>query len=86
MTDSPLYNAETITIDSSDASIGMYVSRLDRPWLETPFVFQGFTVKDRTEIELLQSYCRTVYVDVPYEITGQEIVGVEFTPIAIRSG
>jgi len=64
MTDSPLYNAETITIDSSDASIGMYVSRLDRPWLETPFVFQGFTVKDRTEIELLQSYCRTVYVDV----------------------
>jgi cyclic di-GMP phosphodiesterase len=64
MTDSPLYNAETITIDSSDASIGMYVSGLDRPWLETPFVFQGFTVKDRTEIELLRSYCRIVYVDV----------------------
>jgi len=64
MTDSSLYNAETITIDSSDASIGMYVSRLDRPWLETPFVFQGFTVKDRTEIELLQSYCSVVYIDI----------------------
>ena len=64
MINSSLYNAETITIDSSDASIGMYVSRLDRPWLETPFVFQGFTVKDRTELELLQSYCHTVYVDI----------------------
>ena len=64
MTDNSLYSAETITLDSSDASIGMYVSRLDRPWLETPFVFQGFTVKDRTEIELLQSYCSVVYIDI----------------------
>ena len=64
MIDKPLYDAKTIAIDSSDASIGMYVSRLDRPWLATPFVFQGFTVKDRTEIDLLQSYCRVIYVDV----------------------
>ena len=74
MTDSPLYSAETITIDSSDASIGMYVSRLDRPWLETPFVFQGFTIKDRTEIELLQSYCRIVYVDIRRSgLTGMDV-------------
>lgn len=37
---------------------------LDRPWLETPFVFQGFEIKDRLEIELLQSYCSVVYVDI----------------------
>jgi hypothetical protein len=24
----------------------MYVSRLDRPWIETPFPLQGFYVKD----------------------------------------
>ena len=64
MSDRPLYNVETIAIGSSDASIGMYVSMLDRPWLETPFVFQGFTIRDRTEIELLQSYCSVVYIDV----------------------
>lgn len=64
MTDLPLHNTKTIAIDSSDASIGMYVSMLDRPWLETPFVFQGFTIKDRTETELLQSYCSVVYIDV----------------------
>jgi len=42
----------------------MYVVMLDRPWLETPFVFQGFEIKDQQEIELLQSYCQFVYVDI----------------------
>jgi HD-GYP domain-containing protein (c-di-GMP phosphodiesterase class II) len=59
-----LHKVETIAIDSSDASIGMYVSMLDRPWLETPFVFQGFTITDRTETELLQSYCSVIYIDI----------------------
>jgi HD-GYP domain-containing protein (c-di-GMP phosphodiesterase class II) len=55
---------DRIVVDSSKASIGMYVSMLDRPWLETPFVFQGFEIKDRLEIELLQSYCSVIYVDI----------------------
>ncbi len=41
----------------------MYVAELDRPWLETPFVFQGFEISNRTEIEILRSCCRYVYVD-----------------------
>ena len=36
---------------------------LDRPWLETPFVFQGFEIKDQSEIAQLQRYCKYVYVD-----------------------
>ena len=42
----------------------MYVHKLDRPWLETPFIFQGFEVKEREEIDVLQRYCSTVYIDV----------------------
>lgn len=42
----------------------MYVSMLDRPWLETPFIFQGFEVTEKTEIDLLQRYCSVVYIDV----------------------
>ncbi len=41
----------------------MYVADLDRPWLETPFVFRGFEISDRAEIEILRSHCRVVYVD-----------------------
>jgi len=29
-------------INIQDLTVGMYVSELDRPWLETPFLFQGF--------------------------------------------
>lgn len=45
-----------------DLAEGMYVSRLDRPWLETPFLFQGFVIKSREEIEELKRYCSHVYV------------------------
>jgi len=41
----------------------MYVSMLDRPWLETPFVFQGFEIRDQSEIAQLQRYCDYVYID-----------------------
>jgi len=42
--------------------IGMYVAQLDRPWLETPFLFQGFYIRDEDEIAELQSHCEHVYV------------------------
>jgi HD-GYP domain-containing protein (c-di-GMP phosphodiesterase class II) len=42
----------------------MYVAMLDRPWLETPFVFQGFEIKDKSEIDQLQSFCGQVFVDI----------------------
>jgi putative nucleotidyltransferase with HDIG domain len=40
----------------------MYVTGLDRPWLETPFLFQGFQIKDQQEVDELRRYCRYVYV------------------------
>ncbi len=55
---------ERIAVDTSNLSIGMYVALLDRPWLETPFVFQGFEINDAAEIAQLQRYCSYVYVDI----------------------
>lgn len=43
--------------------LGMYVSELDRPWVETPFLFQGFYLKQIKEIETLQEFCHYVLVD-----------------------
>ena len=42
----------------------MYVSKLDRPWLETPFIFQGFEISEQAEIDMLQRCCSIVYIDV----------------------
>jgi len=45
----------------------MYVSKLDRPWTETPFVFQGFVLKSEKQIDILRKYCKHVYVDPEQE-------------------
>jgi len=42
---------------------GMFVARLDRPWTETPFVFQGFVLKTEQQLLALKKYCKKVYVD-----------------------
>ena len=41
----------------------MYVSQLDRPWVGTPFLFQGFYLNSPQEMKELQKYCEFVYVD-----------------------
>ena len=43
--------------------IGMSVVELDRPWIETPFLLQGFTIGNRTDISAVQEYCKYVYID-----------------------
>lgn len=53
-----------LAVSATDLTEGMYVARLDRPWHETPFLFQGFEIREKSEIDLLRQYCRTVYVDV----------------------
>ena len=47
--------------------LGLYVSRLDRPWIETPFLFQGFAVSDDQELAELKRLCKRVYVEVSAE-------------------
>lgn len=54
-------------IPVEDLQIGMYVVELDRPWLGTPFDFQGFPVTSEDQIQQLQTYCRSVFVDIERE-------------------
>jgi HD-GYP domain-containing protein (c-di-GMP phosphodiesterase class II) len=53
-----------VPIDVEKVCEGMYVSKLDRPWLETPFIFQGFEIREQAEIDMLQRCCSIVYIDV----------------------
>ena len=52
---------------------GMYVSGLDRPWLETPFYLQGFMVRNTSEVQKLALYCDYVYVDYNKSIANFEV-------------
>ncbi|MGD8690751.1 MAG: HD-GYP domain-containing protein, partial [Gammaproteobacteria bacterium] len=50
-------------VDAGDLRIGMYVTELDRPWLETPFLFQGFYISNNDELRQIRDLCKFVYVD-----------------------
>ncbi len=47
-----------------DLKPGMYVTDLDRPWLETHFLFQGFQIKNQQDIEEISRICDFVYIDI----------------------
>ena len=51
-------------IESASLKVGMYVAQLDRPWLETPFLFQGFEIRQKSEIETLRNHCKHVYIEI----------------------
>ena len=54
---------EAAKVNVEDLQPGMFDAGLDRPWLETPFVTQGFVVKGIREIEQIRQYCRFVIID-----------------------
>jgi HD-GYP domain-containing protein (c-di-GMP phosphodiesterase class II) len=47
----------------SELKIGMYVVQLDKNWLDTPFLLQGFLIEDETQIAQLVEHCECVYID-----------------------
>ncbi|MFT6123532.1 MAG: HD-GYP domain-containing protein (c-di-GMP phosphodiesterase class II) [Oleiphilaceae bacterium] len=51
-------------IGTHSLKLGMYVVALDRPWGDTPFLFQGFLINHEDEIDQLCEYCDHVYIDV----------------------
>ncbi len=49
--------------------IGVFVAELDRPWLDTPFLIQGFLVDSEIELSTLRKYCQYVLVDLELSTT-----------------
>lgn len=41
----------------------MYIVEVDRPWLETPFLFQGFPVNTPHQLKEVRKNCRYVYIN-----------------------
>lgn len=50
-------------ISVNQLRIGMYICKLDRPWLETPFPFQGFYLRTTYELNEVKGFCKFVYID-----------------------
>ncbi len=56
--------SEKLYIPVSQLLIGMYIVELDRSWLDTPFLFQGFELTTQAQIQAVKNICDYVYIDV----------------------
>ena len=56
-------NRHSVKTAVSQLQVGMYISRLDKPWLETPFLVQGFYISSDDDLAEVAKYCEYVYVD-----------------------
>jgi HD-GYP domain-containing protein (c-di-GMP phosphodiesterase class II) len=66
---------EQIQVEVDRLTKGMYVCALDRPWLSTPFPFQGFIIRSVDDVGELKKYCNYVYVDVLRGVAPEAEVG-----------
>ncbi len=55
---------EKVQIKADKLQKGMFVCELDRPWSESPFVFQGFMLNDEEDVMRVRECCDWVYIDV----------------------
>ncbi len=53
-----------LKIDTKDVEIGMYVSRIDRPWLDSPFLLQGFMINSLKDKDVLVENSDYCYIDI----------------------
>jgi len=70
-------------ISTTELRIGMFVADLDRPWVDTPFLLQGFLVEDAEQIAALKTHCEYVIIDRARSI-GDEYEPAAIAPVAAR--
>ncbi|MEE9321834.1 MAG: DUF3391 domain-containing protein [Granulosicoccus sp.] len=65
----PLENVTTRIVNDrrwihrNQLEIGMYINELDRPWSETRFMFQGFTIDTPAMLLAVQESCEYAQVE-----------------------
>ena len=61
----------TQKVNAQNIKIGMFIADLDRPWIDTPFLLQGFLVEDEGQLRQLREHCKWVLID-PHRSVGPE--------------
>lgn len=75
-------NLHKIQVPVQQVTIGMFVSDLDRPWLDTPFPVQGFEITSPEDIQLISDICEFVFIDVKKSKLNQHRKNHQTIPIS----
>ena len=63
MTNKTYQLCEALRIRIDDLRLGMFITDLDRPWTQTPFMLQGFLLSDVLDLKTLQGLVKEVVID-----------------------
>jgi len=74
-------------IEVKDLKPGMYVSELDRPWLGSPFLFQGFPIRNEEDVKRVARSCTYVYIDTEQSFDPKpDVASAEGLPTEPKTG
>ncbi|MEM7378097.1 MAG: DUF3391 domain-containing protein [Pseudomonadota bacterium] len=57
------FSTAVSTVSVFDLEVGMFVEELDKPWIESPFMLQGFFIETDEQIRQLRDECLFVKVN-----------------------
>lgn len=69
----------TREINVDELQPGMFVRQLDRPWLGTPYVLKGVSIRSQADIDQLAKICQTVFVEeatIPVSFKSKRVASV----------
>lgn len=58
-----IMNIVEVKVPVSKLKLGMFVCRLDKEWVDSNFLFQGFLINTEEIIEQIKAECDVVYID-----------------------
>ncbi|MEQ1516867.1 MAG: HD-GYP domain-containing protein [Usitatibacteraceae bacterium] len=73
-------------IATKDLKQGMFIADLDRPWIDTPFLLQGFLLEDHEQLQQLRQHCQWVMIDPARSVGGEFDKVAKKAPPAPRAG
>lgn len=58
----------SVLIGIEELRLGMFITELDRPWTQSPFMLQGFLLTEPLDLQTLQSLVKEIVVDATRSI------------------
>jgi HD-GYP domain-containing protein (c-di-GMP phosphodiesterase class II) len=69
----------TVRVLVTNLTLGMFVAELDRPWLDTPFLLQGFILDNDDDLAQIRRLCKFVFVE-PANSTPEAVAKLSLPP------
>lgn len=55
--------SDSLRISVAELRVGMFISELDKPWAQTPFLLQGFLLTELLDFETVKAIAKEVVID-----------------------